>query len=249
MDNLYLGKYLKYKKKYLNLNIQLGCNNKQEALDPFKFKILDTSLRNNSYVVLAAVMKYRTYELMHDKEVVLAAIKQTPLAFKYAFYLSDNKDIVLEAAKLNGAILAYVKSFQNYKDVVLAAVINYDDALKSASKKNILTKIKANLKEKEYKLISISDEFMLEAFKINESILYYGSKELKSNKDFILVVVKIKGLALEFADQKLISDKNVVLEAVKQNCIALQYSYFKQNKEVVFRSCKINWYHIIICRK
>jgi len=97
--------------------------------------------RHNKEIVLAAVkqdgrtLEYASKELRNDKEVVLAAIKNNPTAFEYASKeLRDDKEVVLAAGKQNSYTLTHAKTIDNIINDAKDAV-NIEKANKTNSSK------------------------------------------------------------------------------------------------------------------
>jgi len=166
------------------------------------------------------VLEYADKKLKGDKEVVLAAVKQTAYALRYADKkLKGDKEVVLEAVKQNGSLEYADKKLKGDKEVVLAAVKQEGRALQFANKK-----LKA---DKEVVLAAVKNARYKEG-----SNLQYADKELKADKEVVLAAVKYSGNALQYADGKLKADKEVVLEAVKQEGAALAYADKKLKTEI-----------------
>jgi K+-transporting ATPase c subunit len=198
-----------------------------------QLKNLDDKLKSNKEVVLAAVkqsgsaLDYASENLKSNKEVVLAAVKQNDGAFLYASdKLKADKEFVLAAVKQSGSALHYAsENLKSNKEFVLAAVKQSGSALDYASE---------NLKS--------NKEVVLAAVKQDGDALYYASENLKNDKEVVLAAVKQSGSALDDASENLKSNKEVVLAAIKNIYSAIQYASenLKNDKEVVLAAVEKN---------
>ena len=148
-------------------------------------------------------------EFQDDRDIVLAAVRQSGLALLYASDdLKKDKDIVLAAASQNVGALAYASwGLRKDRDFMLAAVKKDCRALRFASEE-----------------LSKDPEFVLEAVKKNSYVLQFLSEELRKDPDIVLAAVKQDGCALEDASDELRKDPDIVLAAMKNNILAFKYS-------------------------
>ena len=224
------------------------------------------SIKSDPEIVLAAVkewgwaLQYASKSLKSDPKIVLSAVKQDGMALEYASNsLQSDPKIVLSAVKQDGNALEFAsKSLQSDPKIVLAAVKNGEKALEYASK-NLQSEPKiasAALRSRTLHMVQCwapdflkADEkftsdskFVLDALKVNASLLEYVGKKFRSDPKFALVAVKQWGSALEYASKELRNDPKIVLAAVKQSGEALEYATksLKSDPKVVLAAVKQN---------
>nr|NGX32285.1 hypothetical protein [Candidatus Anoxychlamydiales bacterium] len=131
-------------------------------------------------------------DLKQNKEIVLAAVKQSGWHLQYAHEdLKKDKEIVLAAVKQNGWALRYAhEDLKKDKEIVLAAVKQKGWALEYAHE---------DLKK--------DKEFVLAAVKQNGGALQYAHEDLKKDREFVLAAVKQNGRALQYAHEDLKKDR------------------------------------------
>jgi hypothetical protein len=143
----YTKKYIKYKKKYLDLKQELeGGGDKNKALAAVK----------QDGKALAGLSK----ELRGDKEVALAAVKQDGYALEHASEkLRGDREIVLAAVQEDGNALEFAsEKLRGDREVVLAAVQQKGYALQYASEE---------LREDRL--------FLIKCYKLNKNINKYNN--------------------------------------------------------------------------
>ena len=81
--------------------------------------------------------EFSSYELLNNKDVVMAAVEQNGYALEVASQkLQGDKEVVMAAVKQNGNALTFASlTLQNDKEVVMAAVEQNGNALTFASQK------------------------------------------------------------------------------------------------------------------
>ncbi|CAE7229030.1 unnamed protein product [Symbiodinium natans] len=197
-------------------------------------------------------LQYAPPEIQGDKEVVLAAAKETFRALQFASEaLNNDKDFVLAVVKENALALAFASTaLRGDKDVVLAAVTQSGATVKFASAELKKDKdfVLALVKENGLALKYVADErkedreVVLAAVKKHGSALKYVTGALKEDREVVLAAVKKTGLALKYAADALKVDKEVVLAAVKEMGRALKYAAdaLRENREVVLAAVQKN---------
>ena len=165
-------------------------------------------------MVLAAVtlyghaLEYASEELRGDKEVLMAAENQTTYALKNAAFKKATQHFLDDEVIIND------------RDIILAAVKNFGDALRYASKE-----------------LRKDREIVLEAVSKPHSgdNLAYADEVLRGDRELVLIAVINGGSALQYASDDLKRDREVVLNAVTNNGSALQYASedLRKDREVV----------------
>ena len=176
---------------------------------------LDSDLKNNKEVVLAAVgqygyaLEFASAALKRDRNFVLAAVRQNGFALRYASAeLQGDREVVLAAVEQNGFAFRHASAaLKRDRGFVLEAVGQNGYALKCAD---------ASLKR--------DRGVVLAAVGQNVHALEYASDELRGDRDFMLPLVRQNGFALEYASDELRGDRGVVLAAIGQNYRALEYA-------------------------
>jgi len=171
------------------------------------------SIRNKHLLIKiltknGSMLKFLNEEIKKDKNLVLIAVKDYPLALEDASEeLKNDKEIVLAAVTKNGEAIYYASEecIGDY-EIVLAAVKNYPLALEEASEE-----------------LRNNKEIVLAAVTKNGKALYYASDECIEDYEIVLAAVKNYGNALKWVSEELQNDKEIVLEAIKQDYTAYQY--------------------------
>ena len=146
-----------------------------------------------SVVLQAVLTEGRALEhasdFRNDREVVLAAVRQTGWVLKYADEsLRNDREVVLAAVKKDACALEYAGDFRNDREVVLVAVhhshgraLQYaDDTLRS------------------------DREVVLEAVRLSRGLaLPYADETLRSDREFVREAVRLSSWGAQFADDTL----------------------------------------------
>jgi len=169
---------------------------------PEYFESLDSELKNNKWVVLAAVerhgiaLQYASEELRGDRDFVLEAVKKNGLSLEYASEaLKADYEVALEAVKEDWTSLQFVSDdLKDNRNVVLEAVKgSLRGGFKFASN---------NLRA--------DRDFVLEAVKESGYVLDYVSDDLHADRDFILKVLTVNGSALEYVSDEFRADPDLL---------------------------------------
>ena len=127
MDLDYQQKYLKYKKKYLDLKYKEYSGGGWLDFLKSKKTIALNAVTDDGYNL------YKLKDFQNDRDVVLAAVQQNGFALKYASEeLKKDREIVLAAVRQNGYALEYASEhLKADRMIVLVAIKNNNmDALK-----------------------------------------------------------------------------------------------------------------------
>ena len=183
-------------------------------------------LRSDREIVLAAVRQsglvlyYAANELRSDREIVLAAVRQNGLALEHASdKLRSDREIVLAAVRQNGLALQHVSSeLRSDREIVLAAVRQDGLALRYVSSE-----------------LRSDREIVLAAVRQDGLALEHALDELRSDREIVLAAVRQDGLALRYVSSELRSDREIVLAAVRQDGLALEHASdeLRVDREVV----------------
>ena len=194
MNDPYQIKYLKYKKKYIDLKDQISKLSKYELI---------VHLRTNGLL-----LEFASDSLKADEDVVIAAIKENPRALLFiSFKLHDNIKVFIAAVTQNGYLLEWAPdTLKDNEDVVLEAVNNKGSSLRFASDR---------LKDNE--------QVVLTAVKQDGLAIDYTSDKLKGNERIVLAAVEQYGPALTWASDELQIDPKTIFTAVTLNEQAKQY--------------------------
>jgi len=179
------GDALQYASKELNIgetiqSVITQLKNEPVSRVPEYFESLDSELKNNKLVVLAAVERhvltllYASVELRGDHEVVMAALRQSRSLFvlEYASNrLKGDKDFMLEAVRCHGFALYFAsEELKGDRDVVLEAVRFDGNALQYASE-----------------ALKGDRDVVMEAVKNDGNSLQYASEELRVDPDLLAI--------------------------------------------------------------
>lgn len=176
-----------------------------------KFKDASEELRDNEFVVMAAIRKndylfrYASERLRKDKEFVMMAVRESGFVLDGASSsLREDEAFIMAAVKVNGAALQGAsEDLQDNKRIVLAAVADFYPALHYASRR-----------------LRQDKEVVMVAALRNRRALQYASRNLKETleeKDFVLKLVAKDGLALRYFSDTLRYEREVAMTAIIQN--------------------------------
>lgn len=225
--------------EYANVNVEDNKNTNpsvdlsEEAGKPTTEAYTDPSLTKDREIVLAAVkqsrfaLRYADSSLKKDIEIVLTAVKKDGRALEYADpSLKKNGKIVLTAVKQDGRALQYADpSLKKNREIVLAAVKQNGRVLEYADpslKKDI--------------------EIVLAAVKQDGGALQYADESLKKNEEIVLAAVRTTGWALQYADPSFKKNGRIVLTAVRQDGSALKCDdpSLKMDRDFILAAVKQN---------
>ncbi len=233
----------------------IGCGVSQKEYEEVFIKINQDPL----------VFDHLSKAFLKDRTIVLAGVKKTGIALKYAAeHLKKDREIVLTAVRNCGSALQDVdESLKNDREIVLAAVTQNPSALNYASaefkndRELVLQAVSrnGNVLECVSERLKNDKEIVLTAIKQNGSALRYASASLKNDEDVLLAAVSQNGLALHLIDLRypvknlanfffpFLSSKitkRIVLAAVRENGLALQYATdsLKNDKEIVLAAVR-----------
>ncbi len=133
-----------------------------------------------------------------NREVVLAAMEESPWAFSYApTELRADREVALQAVRKDGDLLEFVSpELQADREVVYAAVSRDGWMLKFASPE-----------------LRADRAVVLAAVQQSGQALQYASPELRANKFVVLQAVRSDGWALVFSSPELQADRDIILVA------------------------------------
>ena len=207
----------------------------------------DESLKADREIVLEAVrlhpqsLEWAAETLKADREIVIEAVKNFSVALRYANdKLKADREIILVAAsntKQGNVFYEADESFRSDPEIVLAAIKSMI-APSNLWGSDLIDEVK----------ISANRELMIEAVKIDGSLLQYADDSLKKDKEVVLAAVSSLSsnhedsfeIYLEYADDSLKKDREVVLMAVKHNCSSLEYASknLQADREIVLAAVK-----------
>jgi len=164
-------------------------------------------VRADREIVLAAVrqscwaLEYASKDLRADREIVLAAVQQSGRALEYASKdLRADREIVLAALQQSGWFRYASKDLRADRNIVLAAVQQHSRLLRYASEK-----------------LRADREIVLAAVQQDGSAFRYASNDLRSDWDFVLAAIRQNGSAFRYVSKDLRADWEFVLAAVQQD--------------------------------
>jgi hypothetical protein len=166
-------------------------------------------------VILAAVeedalaFRYVCDDLRCNTQVAEIAVKANPFALQYApDSVRDNRAIVSIAVQTNGFALQYASDdLKADRQLVLHAINSEPSALRYAS-----SALRADF------------EICLAAVKQNGNILRFVDAQLQNRRDIVIAAVQQSGEALCWGSRCLRSDSEVIAIAAKQNPEAREYA-------------------------
>ncbi len=223
------------------------------------FQDASLRLRCKKEIVLAAMqarripigrlLLYTNYILKNDKEVVLAAVRQSGCELKNASEkLKDNIDVVLAAVCNDGESLQYASDrLKNNSKIVLAAVRQNVWALQHASERLkgdkviVMAALQTRCKIWETPFRFASAELradrnvVLKAVQQSFHALEYANEILKNDKEIVLEAIRLSGPAFKNASDSLKDDRDFVLKVVRQSSAALEYvsPRLRKDKDIV----------------
>merc|ERR1712227_109817 len=230
----FMKKYLKYKKKYIQLKNQLGGE------------------KYNEHDIIIGLNGYIDPKYENDEDYILTAIDKKK-DIKVLFYISDklkgSVDFFKKVVKINGLGLQHGnRDIKNNKEIVLAAVKNNGYAISFASndlKKDsevIMAAVEQNGEVLKIfpraRIININRDIVLAAVTQNGKAFYYvrmfsdSFERFKKDKEIVCTAVKTYGLALEYAGEELKNDEDVVLAAVENNYLAIRFMDSSLNNDI-----------------
>lgn len=135
----YASERLKSEKDFVMKAVCHSTKGTSDSEDPTRlvFAYISEDFKTDREVVLAAVrrtgmaLKFAPKDFQNDREIVLAAVSEDGRAFQYASQqLKEEKDFVLQAVGKNGRAFAYVSEyFKDDSEVALEAVSNRGGAV------------------------------------------------------------------------------------------------------------------------
>jgi len=200
------------------------CNVESIALaalenDPSAFENVSRPLQGDRRFVLAALqcqrkntskmplLAYVPRELLFDREVVWAAVRQDARSLQFAAeYLKGDRSLVLLAVQQCEHVLQFAsRSLKADPELILTALGQLDLAY-------------------DVKDLSIASKKALEQISRNGEVLQHAPPALKADRDIVSAVLQWDGLALQYASAELRDDSEMVATAVRQNVSALQFA-------------------------
>merc|ERR1712227_590403 len=232
----FMKKYLKYKKKYIQLKNQLGGE------------------KYNEHDIIIGLNGYIDPKYENDEDYILTAIAiDKKKDIKVLLYISDklkgSVDFFKQVVKINGLGLQYGnRDIKNNKEIVLAAVKNNGYAISFASndlKKDsevIMAAVEQNGEVLKIfpraRIININRDIVLAAVTQNGKAFYYvrmfsdSFERFKKDKEIVSAAVENNGLALEYAGEQFKKDKDIVLAAVTNNYLAIRFMDSSLNNDI-----------------
>ena len=240
------------------LALRIIKNNKGSLKTSGLFSLMDTELKKDKDVMLAAVknegklLQYASKTLRNDKKIVLQAVDLDDEALRYASQsLQGDKEVVLKALRYRGKNMAFVSpNLKNDKAFILKALAQMDSGaiddaypllnkqLKS-DKDIIFATIQslASVKVLEYATSHLrkDKEVVYAALKKNGYELEFADNSLKKDRAIVLTAISQTGSALKFADASLKKDKAIVIKAIEKDGYALEYAdvNLQMDKELI----------------
>ena len=233
MDSNFEKKYLKYKKKYLDLKVHYEhyggsfldfFKPKNKSIKTFTFtdnEIYDIVSKNG----LAISSSCFPNTIRENKEFAEVAILQNNEAFLHiSTKLQSNENFIIKMVKKVN-ILKYVSdNLKKNKAVVLSAVQLNGLSLEFASEE-----------------LKNDEDIVLAAVRQNGNALQFASDNMKKINSVVLEAVSQNGLSLQYASKELQADKDVVLAAVRKNGSAVQFASDSMKKDYrIISAARIN---------
>ena len=165
-------------------------------------------------------LKYTSEAIRAERDIVMLAVRQTPMALKYAGEkLRNEKGVVMHAISWHGMALKHAgPKLQGDIEVVIKAVSDNGLALQFANKN-----LRSNAR-----VVSIAvDE--------NGEALQYAGKDMRSNQDIVLKSFYIGGescKAIRFADPSLMDDTDFARSAIQKDLRTFPHLYAKHRNNV-----------------
>lgn len=171
-------------------------------------------------------LKYASYEMHDNEEIVLMASDKINYAFDFATdRLKNNKEFIKKILVKNGRALQYLSAkYQDDKELVLLAIQD-NDSLQYVSKrlKNDQEVIKAcfNVHNNHSVLRDIGVhlkadiDFMLPFLKIEPKSFIYCSEEIRKNREIVEMVLAKNGEVYSAIGRDLKNDKKLLLLALQ----------------------------------
>lgn len=181
--------------------------------------------------------------LRKNKNIVLAAVRNNPLALQFASILKSDKEVVLEAVKKNGLALQFAsEELRNDREVIYAAAIENLASLKFVDDEDIKNEIINDqptiMKAVQHRGLSLflaspklkkDTEIITEAFKNNLYSISCVASEILNNRKFLLSLISINWRVINIImDNALLYDKEFIMMAAQidarvltlfQNCV------------------------------
>lgn len=208
-------------------------------VEPWVFTYLDEEFRNDRELAMLAVQRrggalsYLSKKLQNDREIVLNAVNELGCALEYASAeLKNDREVVLTAVSNNGSALRYASpELQNDYEMILLAVKKDGLILQLINEelrndRNIILNAIDNTDDEERGCRSDYDE--TQAFCL-------ASASLQADRSFVLDAVKINGSVLQFVNEIFLNDYEIIYEAVKNTAKALAYvsDKFRNKREII----------------
>ena len=183
----------------------------------FAFEKLPNEFRDDKEIALEAVknngcvIEFASERLKQDDEVMYEAASSNFNALEYASPDQlRNRDLILRIAKRNGKIFCMDYEMNRYgypkdREIVLAAVSNYGNALKYASKEL--------QNDKEVVLTAVKNAEWDDCH--NDTAFMYASDELKHDREVVETAVKCCPSSFEFIPESFKEDPE--LKALGEN--------------------------------
>mmetsp|Transcript_100799 Transcript_100799/g.178847 ORF Transcript_100799/g.178847 Transcript_100799/m.178847 type:complete len:305 (-) Transcript_100799:67-981(-) len=150
---------------------------------------------------------------LEDRDFMLAAVKASGAALKYASYaMRRDPEFVLTAVKRSGAALQYGDpELRLSREFMLSAVGANGSSIVHAAP-----------------TLLMDVDFLLAAFQANSEVIGFicnlpQVQNIRRNKDAMLSIVQLHGSALRFASPALRKDREVVRKALRADPSAVRY--------------------------
>lgn len=196
------------------------------------FKYASKRVRSIRSIALEVVKKcglnifHLSTELLNDREVILAAIKNSKSIFKdLPVFVRDDKEIVM--VSLNCSFKSFDHPF-NFK--ILSERLQKDPEIIDAAIRNYPGVIKH---------VKYDEDFAVNLIRSKCNVYIYLSEQMKNNRKIALYSVQEFGYDYTNLPRHLQRDRTIVLAAVRY-CFSLFYHIpkeFKNDREIVLAAC------------
>lgn len=222
ISNIYYMKYLKYKKKYLELKKFMGgmVDETFETSDIIEKKLIE-GIRLNKITREDIFRDYRDYT--SNINIAKELLKKRPNdLFILPKNIKDSKEIMKLILDINPSLWINfsdrIKTDPEIKSLLDAKIFLNRDYNKKIVNYNpmYLRTLRPQMKD-DYDVVKLA------VSKEGES-LQFASDNLRNNNEIVRIAVLNRGTALNYASDKLKDDESIVTLAINQNPLALQFA-------------------------
>ena len=249
-------KYLKYRKKYLELKQQIGGEDDERLkiiesvkLDGLSLNFAPDNFKDDKEVVLTAInqnamaIRFASERLKNDRELVISAVNKNGWVLRYLLNFNNDKEIVMLSLKFNGLILIVVSDILKDDEEVVFEALTHLPQIDSGYER-MFPLISSRLKN--------NKEFILKVLKFDDKYYHFLSDDLKNDKEFFLTACENIPNPTSLIDnmpQELCNDSDLMVKLITLNRQFLKKisTELKNNKEFVIKILKLSgrYYHII----